>query len=426
MPPTTRHLSVVRSGTPPARGFIRPMLRDVKELVEQLASDLRVADGLVFDPRVVEQPRWRDLATACEEHQISLVLDTLGVELRAPGTRDASSTKAPWAGAIVDEDPQLAAAAIADFCSNHPEFSAVLAPSFILAGSPAAAIRSIDPTVADIREALDSAGRDDVQIHYPLVGALPDLEPMTPRILDALRNFPVDALWLRVHRVGREAGQDVIRRYIRWCRLLHDLEIPLIGDQTGQLGVGLYAFGAVSALSSGLTFGDRPDIRKMSRPPQPGASPNGFAPPPRVCIPGLDLYLLRAAAQGFFATRPHKASYGCQRSCCPRGVSDMISEPRRHFLARRQEQIDLLAQVPQHLLADAWMDDWLRPASDSSFSLASRDQSFSKHAKRLRGWREAFVAQHKEDHGSSSVSRSIPMVVARSGQESSEDVFRSS
>lgn len=417
MPSATRHLSVVRSGPAPAVGFIRPMLRDVKELVEQFATGLGVADGLVFDPRVVEQARWPDLAKACGDHQIPLVLDTLGVEVRAPGTREASSAKAPWASALLDYDPYLTAAAIADFCSENPAFSAVLAPSFPIPDT-STTLRSVDPTVTELREALDNVGREDLQIHYPLVGTLNVLEAMTSHIIGNLRKLPVDALWLRVHRGGREASRDTIRRYVRWCRSLHELQLPLVGDYTGQLGVGLYAFGALSGFSSGLTFGDLPDVGKMLRNDSKSSYP--FSPAPRVYIPEVDLYLTRDRAQKFFETRPHKSAYGCKRACCRRGVADMIAEPRRHFMARRQEHLRRLGQVPPHLSADTWMDEWLRPASDSSFSLAGRDQSYKKTAKRLRGWREAFVAQRQEDQTESSVSRGLPMIAARETQDNFE------
>jgi len=52
---------------------------------------------------------------------------------------------------------------------------------------------------------------------------------------------------------GNNSGHVSLFRYIQSCRELVSLDLPIVAERTGTIGLALVAFGAVSGLESGVT-----------------------------------------------------------------------------------------------------------------------------------------------------------------------------
>jgi hypothetical protein len=66
-----------------------------------------------------------------------------------------------------------------------------------------------------------------------------------------------------------------------------------------------------------------------------------------------------------------KAIFGCSNpNCCPRGVTDMLQNPARHFLFRRTAQISELSRIPEQIRPHRFLDDHVRPATDQALAIA--------------------------------------------------------
>ena len=209
---------------------------------------------------------------------------------------------------------------------------------------------------------------------------------------DGLVGIELDGLWLRVHPFGAASGHLTLQRFIRSCRELHSLNLPIIIEKAGSIGLALLAFGAVSGIESGVSSGEKFDISRLVRPVSDQKA--AFAAHARVYLPGLGVFLDRAAADMFFANRSFKASYGCHNTaCCRRGTPDTISEPRRYFVFTRMEEVGALSQVPQQLRPNQYLETMLRPATDRlgrvvQAELPTALQSrLEKERRKLDGWR---------------------------------------
>jgi hypothetical protein len=143
-----------------------------------------------------------------------------------------------------------------------------------------------------------------VLIYYPLVArsaALLSTEARE-RVGATLTGLPIDAVWLRLHPFGTAtAGPLALRRYLETCRALHVLDLPLVAEHSGTVGVALLAFGAVGGIESGITLGEQVDLTTMLRPPKPDAK--AFTPAPRVYLHAIGAFVEVDAAAGLFEAR---------------------------------------------------------------------------------------------------------------------------
>ncbi len=152
-----------------------------------------------------------------------------------------------------------------------------------------------------------------------------------------------------------------------------------------------------------MTFGEGFDATDLLRRPAKDSEP--FAAGPRVYIADLGALVSRGQARALFAHKQLKVALGCKdETCCPRGVEDMLIDPRRHFLAQRTKETRRLGNGPAEKRLDLYMDDFLRPASDRAVMAARIAPSLSSVRRRLDSLRVSLAAL-RESHAGHSYSR---------------------
>src|SRR5262249_27963458 len=211
-------------------------------------------------------------------------------------------------------------------------FTAVLAPTHLLAATNDPWMPVDQGLVHELREQLDRAGQQSVPIYYPLAikANLFSNADSRQHLQAVLSTLPIGPIWLRVHPFGSKSGPASLRGYIDACRDFHGLGLPLVAERSGTVGVALLAFGAVGGIESGVTLGEHFNASGLLREPKNGSP---FLPQPRVYLPELATFLDRERAKRFLEQRAMKASFACRDiSCCRRGAQDMhASEPASAF-----------------------------------------------------------------------------------------------
>jgi len=245
----------------------------------------------------------------------------------------------------------------------------------------------------DLREALNDLGGRAIAIYYPLVIAPKVMEysAVGRRLRGSLQELEeqhgLDALWLRVSGFGSmDATARMLLRYVHFARAMHEAGVPVIAERSGTLGLALLAFGVVGGIEQGVTFGEGFDANTLTK--DKGSS-SGFMPAPRIYLAEIGAFVKKSEAERLFADRSAKNRFACQRPCCKRGVSDMIHDPRRHFLACRADEIGGISRVPTGMRADHYLETWLRPASDRVGVAAKVLPRLIKHRRRLEDYRTA-------------------------------------
>lgn len=368
-------------------------------VLSQLLSEGRSGmSGVISDPEYVGIQE--ELRSEAKSRNLETILDTRAMELATPGGWTLRRSSLPWASGRPHALSDLLGAAgeavvgsIGRFAITHG-FTSVLAPSHFLTEGVYDPWFEVDQILIQrLRAYLDAYGASDVSIHHPI--AIPTKlffdEGHRDALKTALQSTKVDSLWLRVHPFGSDTGQLTLQRYIAACRQLHDLPMPLVAERAGNIGLALLAFGAVGAVEAGVSSGEKFDFSRLIRKRPDGHT---FAPQQRVYIPALGIFLPRKRAEEFFSAKSARASFGCTSStCCRRGVSDMIADPRRHFVFTRMDEIRVMSRVEQSVRAEVYLDRILRPATDrlgrarqysSSDSFRER---FETERRKLDGWR---------------------------------------
>jgi hypothetical protein len=322
------------------------------------------------------------------------------MELATVNGHTKRRSELPWASSEPHRPQDLsgaagraAAGAVVDFIGRYG-FNAAIVGHYLERGASDTWFAVDVAFLRGLRSQLDSAGHDDVALYYAL--AVPTSvfhdAAQIAAIKTSLRGLDIDGLWLRVHPFGSASGHITLQRFIRSCRSLHELNLPLVVEKAGSIGLALLAFGAVSGLESGVSSGDKFDIARLVKPSTERTKP--FAAHARVYIPGLGIFLDRETAQTFFNNRSLKANYGCQNTaCCRRGTQDTLSDPRRHFIFTRMEEVGAISQVPDQLRPNQYLDNVLRPATDRlgrvlQAGLAGEITTrIEKERRKLDGWR---------------------------------------
>jgi len=391
-------IRVVRPAVEPLGLFFRPGHNDHRVLSQLLSEGRSSMTGVVFDPSYVGTQE--ELRTEVLQRRLWAVLDTRMMELATPNGHTRRRSELPWASLEPHRPQDLtgaagrsAAGAVVDFIGRY-RFNAAIVGHYLEHGASDTWFAVDVALLRDLRRQLDSAGHDDVALYYAL--AVPTSifhdASQIAAIKAGLRGLDVDGLWLRVHPFGSASGHITLQRFIRACRSLHELNLPLIVEKAGSIGLALLAFGAVSGLESGVSSGDKFDFTRLVKPSSEAAKP--FAPHARVYIPGLGIFLDRDIAQGFFSNRNLRANYGCQNTeCCRRGIQDTLADPRRHFIFTRMEEVGAISQVPAQLRPNQYLDNVLRPATDRlgrvlQAGLADKTTArIEKERRKLDGWR---------------------------------------
>lgn len=308
-----------------------------------------------------------------------------------------------WASAGQKQPDELSesagkevAQAIAEFVVGNG-FSTVLAPTHFLASTKDPWI-SVDAFLTQaVRTCLDTMGASRIPIYYPL--AIPSAvfreSSLRKDIVRILKDLPIDSVWLRVHPFGTTAsGPIALRGYIEACQEFHQLGTPLVAERTGTVGIALLAFGAVGGIESGITTGESFDFGRLTRPPKKGRA---FLAHPRVYLRELGAFLPSKGARAFFDLRRMKTFFGCRERCCPRGLQDMLGDPRKHFVVTRAREVARVSSVPVTLRRQTYLEDFLRPATDLALQASRVYPELDKQRRRLESWRGTLSAVGREN-----------------------------
>jgi hypothetical protein len=372
--------------------YLRPGRNDHTVFLQLLAEDKAVS-GLVLDARHLA--RHRQLRESLIGNGVHAVLDTDFMQLTTPGGSVLDGLQGlPWRR-YADASPtelrgrvgRELAATIAD-CVADLGFSAVLAPTHLLC-DPTDRFFGADRSVAGfLRAALDRRGLAETPIFYPLALPAGALGSQAQRaiVVAGLRAIDADAIWLRLHPFGTSsAGPLALRHYIEAGWELGRLDIPLVGERTGTVGLALMAFGAVGGIESGITLGERFDAQALLHPPDPRGKP--YSPPPRVYLHEIGAFVPRTTAQALFRNRQMIAALACRDgSCCRGGVDAMLRDPRRHFVLRRMSEVDRIGSVAPDARASVYNHDILQPAALLSVRAARVAHELAPVQHRLEGW----------------------------------------
>jgi hypothetical protein len=390
----------------PLGAYFRPNRNDNADVLELLAEGRFIGSGFVVSPRLLH--RQDDLLEEARRQGTEVVLDTLTLELSTVGGfAQSGMSDVPWAQLVHPGMTSLGTSAVRQLANSIATYAianhvtAVLSPAHFL-----------DPRGPDwlgvdvevhraLREELDAGGGEEIALYFPLATSARTLreELFLERVVDSLSDARPDAVWLRVHPFGTtSSGPLALRRYIEACRGLLSLDVPLVAERSGTIGIALLAFGAVGGIESGITFGERFDYGPLLRP----RTSKPFLPPPRIYLAEIGAFLERRDAEALFEVRGMRGSLGCQeRGCCERGVRDMLLHPRQHFIIRRTREVASLSNVPTPLRPGTYMETFLRPASDRAIRAAAVAPSLNRNRQRLDAWRGTLGAIHEADMTSS-------------------------
>ncbi len=387
------NLRVLRPVAPSLGLYLRPGRNDHQKLVDQISEGSLACSGFVLDAALNE--RHRELREEAGRLSFETVLDPRVAELATEGGfATAPRDRLPWAPEEAHRAADLresGGTALVETLANFSRsegYNAILAPTHLLSAADDAWLDVDANLVRALRSKLDALRLTDTPIYYPLVvttATLRDPHQRTKLLLHLTR-LPIDAIWLRVSPFGSTSGPLALKRYIEAAKEFHVLGLPVVAERTGTAGLPLLAFGAVGGIEGGITLGERFDAGAWTRPPKDDRK--AFSRPPRVYVSNLGVFISQAQAAKFFENRQMKALFGCKdNGCCPRGVIDMLADPRRHFVMQRAAEVTRLSRVPSQLRPNLYMDDFLRGATDLALQAVKVDPGLAGNQRRLERWR---------------------------------------
>lgn len=371
-------LRLVRPVPDPLGLFIRAGRIAQEDLQNFITSRAVSFSGVVFEAKRVAHQQ--ELLSLVLDNGLDAVLDPLTQPMATVGGYATAMNALPWSERRPHEPTDLAtdfqrrrmADEIAQFVVRYG-FTQVLAPTHLLSG-PDDPWLDIDVALTRaLRAALERHNANDVQIQYSLALAYEAFRaaPLRMAVIDRLRRAQPDGLWLNIDGCGSDSSPTAITRYCEASSEFQALEVPIVADHVGGLmGLSLLAFGAVGGLSHGITLAERFDAGAWQRVPQ--GKP--FGAKTRVYLPQLDLMLDRVDAEKLFEAGGGRArsALGCRdANCCRRGVEDMLQAPARHFLYQRTQQVAELGRIPESLRPSQFLEELVRPASDTALKVSS-------------------------------------------------------
>ena len=373
-------LRLVRPAPDPLGLFIRAGRIAQQDLQNFITARGPSFTGVVFEAKRVAQQR--ELLSLVLDKGLDAVLDPQTQPMATVGGYAARMNDLPWsekrphtlADLATDFQQRRMADEIAQFVLRYG-FTQVLAPTHLIA-SPDDPWLTIDVALTRaLRSALERHGVGDVQIQYSLALSYEVFRnaPKRAAVIERLRRAQADGLWLNIDGCGSDSSPTAITRYCDASTDLQTLRVPIVADHAGGLmGLSLLAFGGVGGLSHGITLGERFDTNAW----QHVAKGKAFGPKTRVYITPLDLMLDRGDAEMLFEAGGGRArsTLGCRdANCCRRGVEDMLQAPARHFLYQRTHQVAGLSQIPESLRPSQFLEELVRPASDTAVRASGLD-----------------------------------------------------
>ena len=383
--------------------YLRPGRNDhltLSQIVTERSAPIR---GVVFDPCLHD--RQSDLSAEARGAGMETVLDPRSVDLSTVGgIQKPGVSGLPWAAKQLHNPENLhdgtSQRAYADVLAEYVvqnNFTAVLSPTHLLRDSGDPWLPLDLSLTRRLREALDARAAFETPIYYPLALAGKSFRESghRNRIRESLYSLPIDAVWLRIFPFGSShSGPVALRGYIHACHDLHSLDLPLVAEHSGTVGLALAAFGAVGGIESGITTGENFDAGPLLRPRKNGKP---FLPQPRIYVAPLGAFLARDKAQSFFSHPRMKTLFGCKSSaCCRRGFIDTLLYPKRHFILSRAGELANLSRIPLTLRHKTYLEEFLRPATDRAMGAARVAPSLEPQRRRLESWRGTLGALERE------------------------------
>lgn len=352
------------------RQFIRIGHSGHRQLETLLASGRLEIDRAVFEAANIAYQS--ELLNMLRAAGVEIVLDTNMAETATPGRFETMAKRLGWAnkdrpwlpsdfsrGANRDTTLLIADVAVTN------KVNAVLAPTHLLGREgPLHPWFEIDRRLCvELRAALDSSGGRHIAIDYLLMlpyGCLMDAAQRR-MFVARLAELPFDNLWVRAANFGRDATPMGFQRYTVGLLDFHDLGKPIVADSVGGLiGLGVAAFGSVSALSYGVAQNERFDPGPWKRPKN---KQDGGGQTKWVYIPQIDLLLKASQAARLLNSSGARTFLACNDPmCCALGVDDTLRSHKAHFLTQRKFQLDNLSRVPETRRAGHFIDHHLREA----------------------------------------------------------------
>lgn len=362
---------IVRPAPEPLGLYLRASYNDHKALIDGIASGGLGLHGVIFDP--LNEDRHSELRDLVLERRRDAILDPRTQELGTLGGYKPKMSSLVWATNRPhkpEDFGETGARRIADAIAKHVVengYSAVLAPTHYIESANSPWLDIDARTTRYLRTYLDRNGAESVPIFYSLAASYKTFRTAEERsvLLDKVRSVPVEQIWLKVALSGKVTHSSV-RNFVNGAADFHSLGVPLVGDMMGGLrGLSALAFGAIGGIAHGLT--QKENFNASSWVSQAQQDGGGFSLPPRVYIPSLDLHLKREEARAFFAARNAKSRFGCHDpNCCAKGPRDTLNYPAHHFLIQRSNEVQNLSAVPEQLRANRFLEETLRPATDSA------------------------------------------------------------
>jgi len=385
----------LRPVSDPLGSYLRVGRQDHSFLAQMLVEGKPV-NGLVADPAQADHQQ--DLWTEAHLQGVETVLDPRSLELSTPGgILRGGAADLPWAPASPHTPDSLYGQAGEDLCDQVVDavstaaHTAVLAPTHFLASANDAWLDVDADLTYALRSSLNQSGLHTVPIYYPLIAKTENFYDPRWRaaVVRSLGGLPIDAVWLRIHPFGTaKAGPLALKRYLEACRDMHQLGVPLVGEHTGAVGVGLMAFGALGGVESGITVVDHTDLSDWLRVPTSRGGGGGGA---RVYLHHLGAFLERRKADDLLSRPGMKAAHAClDTECCPRGWKDTYVHYREHFVTQREREVRALSVIPEPLRAGHYLESFLRPASDKAVRASDIEPALMSVRKRLDSWRGTF------------------------------------
>lgn len=383
----------LRPVSDPLGSYLRVGRRDHVFLGQMLVENKPVGSGLIVDPALNDSHK--DLWVEARQRGVETVLDPRSLDLSTVGgIVRGGARELPWAPSDLHTPDSLYGNAGEDLCdqlvdmASNDGHAAVFAPThFVTSVHDPWLDVDADLTHA-LRDSLDRSGLRDVPIYYRLITNTGNFYSAQWReaVIEHLQKLPIDALWLWVHPFGTmKSGSLTLKRYLAACRDLHQLGLPLVGEHTGGVGVALMAFGALGGVESGVTVHEGTNLASWLRPPTKRGGGNAEA---RIYLHELGAFLDRKRAMALLNRPGMKAAHAClDPACCRRGWKDTQSHYREHFVTRRSREVTALSNIPEPLRAGAYMETFLRPASDKAVRAAEVEPTLLATRKRLDSWR---------------------------------------
>ena len=382
--------------------YLRVGFGQHSELLEVMASGEHDFHGLVIEAQHAR--RHADLCAHALGAGMDVVLDPKTHAMALPGSFSEGLVALPWANKqyhtardFEGDFGRAIAEGIAQMAVEH-SFTQVLGPTHLLSGANDRWLRLDIENMGHLRTFLDAAG-SGIELIYPVALPMGIWRDPVERaaIVAAIADAPADALWLRIENFGAGETGDKTIAYIEAARAFHELGIPVIADHAGGLsGLGLLAFGAVSGLAHGITMLEGFKAYSWRRPrierPQTGG------PVTRVYIPRLDLHLTREEARAFLRSSTRTMGrFGCRDThCCPGGIDGTLSNPTRHFVHQRSNEIAAMSGVPQSLRPAEYLEQNVHPATghvSAAFGLGAISEElkgkFEKKLKAMERFQQA-------------------------------------